>query len=65
MAFFLPAKLLPITKEEEKSVKSLKGSARPINNQTARASVLASLETVDYVVIFEEDTPINLIKKIK
>ena len=57
--------ILVVGLNSDQSVKSLKGSARPINNQTARASVLASLETVDYVVIFEQDTPINLIKKIK
>lgn len=47
------------------SVKRLKGSTRPINSQIARATVLAGLESVDYVVIFDEDTPYELIKKIK
>lgn len=49
----------------DKSVKKLKGDTRPINNQDDRAYILASLESVDYVVIFDEDTPYNLIKAIK
>ena len=47
------------------SVRKLKGSTRPINNQDDRAYILASLESVDYVVIFEEETPYELIKLIK
>ena len=49
----------------DKSVKKLKGKNRPINNQSDRAFILASLEVVDYLVIFEEDTPLELIKLIK
>ena len=49
----------------DKSVKLLKGNKRPINNQTDRALILAALEVVDFVVIFNEDTPYELIKKIK
>ncbi len=44
------------------SVKKLKGATRPINNQQARAEVLAALYAVDYVCVFEEDTPYDLIK---
>jgi D-beta-D-heptose 7-phosphate kinase/D-beta-D-heptose 1-phosphate adenosyltransferase len=47
------------------SVKRLKGETRPINNQDARALLLASLLIVDAVVIFEENTPLELIKSIK
>ncbi len=47
------------------SVKTIKGPDRPINNQHDRAAVLAALETVDYVTIFDEPTPLELIKKIK
>ncbi len=43
----------------------LKGKNRPINTQDDRAYILASLEVVDYVVIFNEDTPLDLIKLIK
>jgi len=46
------------------SVKMLKGPERPINNEYARAFLLASLSCVDAVVLFEEDTPINLIQHI-
>ena len=38
---------------------------RSVNNQEARAFVLAALEMVDYVVIFEEDTPYNIITRVK
>jgi len=47
------------------SVKRLKGDSRPVQNEGARAAVLASLADVDQIVIFTEDTPINLIKAIR
>ncbi len=47
------------------SVKRIKGKDRPINKQLMRSVVLASLEMVDYVVIFNENTPEKLIKQIK
>ena len=47
------------------SVQKLKGINRPINTQEDRAYILASLESVDYVVIFEEETPYELIKLIQ
>jgi len=47
------------------SVKRLKGDDRPIQNETARLTVLASLENVDAVVLFSEDTPLKLIKAVK
>ena len=49
----------------DKSVQKLKGKNRPINNESDRAYILASLEVVDYLVIFQEDTPLELIKLIK
>ena len=49
----------------DSSVKIIKGSKRPINNQQDRAAVLSALETVDYVTIFDEPDPLNLIKKVK
>ncbi len=49
----------------DSSVRKLKGPTRPINIQEDRAYILASLESVDYVVIFEEETPYELIKLIK
>jgi D-beta-D-heptose 7-phosphate kinase / D-beta-D-heptose 1-phosphate adenosyltransferase len=47
------------------SVKRLKGQGRPMQDERARSDVLAALEAVDLVVIFEEDTPLNLITQIK
>jgi D-glycero-beta-D-manno-heptose 1-phosphate adenylyltransferase len=44
------------------SVKRLKGESRPVNNEHSRALLLASLAIVDAVIIFEEDTPLELIK---
>ena len=49
----------------DKSVKALKGSSRPINEQTDRAYLIAALKAVDLVVIFDEDTPYELIKIIQ
>jgi len=49
----------------DSSVKRLKGPTRPANGEAARAAVLAALTSVDLVCLFEEDTPINLIKLIK
>lgn len=49
----------------DNSVKRLKGNTRPINPQEYRKKVLEGLKAVDLVVIFEEDTPENLIKAIK
>src|SRR5439155_1693653 len=47
------------------SVKRLKGEGRPVQNEQARAEVLAALEAVDLVAVFEEDTPLKLITRIK
>ena len=47
------------------SVRRLKGEGRPVQDERARAEVLAALEAVDLVAIFEEDTPIDLIAKVK
>lgn len=43
------------------SVKKLKGDERPINNEYTRARLLAAFEFIDMVILFGEDTPINLI----
>lgn len=57
--------ILIIGLNSDDSVKRLKGKDRPVNNQFDRASLLAALEFVDFVVIFDEDTPKNLISLIK
>jgi D-beta-D-heptose 7-phosphate kinase/D-beta-D-heptose 1-phosphate adenosyltransferase len=49
----------------DKSIKSIKGKSRPLNNQADRELLLRSIKYVDDVVIFNEDTPITLIKTIK
>jgi rfaE bifunctional protein nucleotidyltransferase chain/domain len=46
------------------SVKRLKGPDRPINTESDRATVLVALRSVDHVVIFEQDTPLELITEI-
>ncbi|MHC5083297.1 MAG: PfkB family carbohydrate kinase [Planctomycetota bacterium] len=48
----------------DSSVRGLKGPERPINNQHDRAAVLAGLESVDYVVVFDEPDPLNLVTKV-
>ena len=54
--------LLVVGMNSDGSTKRLKGEERPVNPQEARALVLAAIESVDFVTIFEEDTPENLIK---
>jgi D-beta-D-heptose 7-phosphate kinase/D-beta-D-heptose 1-phosphate adenosyltransferase len=49
----------------DSSVRGLKGEGRPINHQYDRAAVLAGLETVDFVTIFDEPTPTKLIEQIR
>lgn len=49
----------------DSSVKSLKGSNRPINNESDRAEVLSSLKAIDYVVIFDEKTAENIVGEVK
>ncbi|MEO8569397.1 MAG: D-glycero-beta-D-manno-heptose 1-phosphate adenylyltransferase [Ginsengibacter sp.] len=55
------ADVLIVGVNSDASVKRLKGPDRPVNNQDSRALLLASLLMVDAVVVFEEDTPLNLI----
>lgn len=47
------------------SVTKLKGEGRPVNNEASRSLLLASLSMVDAVVVFSEDTPLQLIKAIR
>lgn len=49
----------------DSSVKAIKGPERPVNNQYDRAAVLAALESVDYVTIFDEPSVLNLVKTVK
>ena len=57
--------ILIVGLNSDKSVKENKGPERPINNENDRATVLAALEAVDYVIIFNEKTPIKLLEIIK
>lgn len=57
--------ILIVGLNSDDSVRRLKGNERPLNNQYDRVEVLDSLKPVDYVVIFNEDTPFNLISMIK
>ncbi len=58
------ADMLIVGINSDASVKKLKGNSRPVNNQQSRALILSSMIMVDAVVIFDEETPLELIKKI-
>ncbi|ADC89451.1 rfaE bifunctional protein [Thermocrinis albus DSM 14484] len=57
--------ILVVGINSDESVRRIKGDRRPIVPQDMRAKLVDSLKPVDYVLIFEEDTPLNLIKAIK
>ncbi len=57
--------VLMIGLNTDASVSKLKGPTRPINDQDARAMIMASLSFVSAVVLFDEDTPYNLIKQVQ
>ena len=59
------ADVLIVGVNSDASVKKLKGEGRPVNNEYSRALIIASLIMVDAVVIFNEETPLELIKIIK
>lgn len=56
--------ILIVGMNSDKSVKNIKGNKRPIINQENRAIILASLKPVDFVVLFDEDTPAKLVDAI-
>jgi rfaE bifunctional protein nucleotidyltransferase chain/domain len=49
----------------DSSIRRLKGKTRPIQDEESRKKIMASLSFVDFVVMFNEDTPYNLIKKVQ
>lgn len=57
--------ILVLGLNSDASVKRLKGESRPINKQQDRMDMLAEMEFIDYVVLFEEDTPYDLITRVK
>jgi rfaE bifunctional protein nucleotidyltransferase chain/domain len=56
--------VLVVGLNSDSSVKRLKGSERPVNSEQDRKFVLENLKSVDFVEVFSEDTPLNLIKKV-
>jgi len=59
------ADLLVVGLNSDASVKAVKGPGRPINPQDARALVLAALQAVDYITLFDEPTPLPLIEAVR
>ena len=57
--------ILVVGLNSDDSVRRLKGPARPVNGEKERAFVLAALSCIDYVTLFEEDTPEELIKVVR
>jgi len=57
--------ILVVAINRDTSVRRIKGAKRPIVNEQDRTRTLAALESVDYVVLFNEDTPLNIIKLLK
>ncbi|MFC1550673.1 D-glycero-beta-D-manno-heptose 1-phosphate adenylyltransferase [Candidatus Neomarinimicrobiota bacterium] len=57
--------ILVLGLNSDKSIKKLKGRNRPIQNQTDRAAVLDAIEVIDVVIIFSEETPLELIIELK
>jgi rfaE bifunctional protein nucleotidyltransferase chain/domain len=58
------ADVLFIGLNSDSSVKGLKGDERPINSEDERKFILENLKSVDFVEVFNEETPLNLIKKV-
>ena len=48
----------------DSSIKRIKGNDRPVQNDVTRSTIVASLQFVDYVVFFDDDTPLNIIAKL-
>ena len=59
------ADLLVVGLNSDAGVRTLKGPTRPINEAAARAAVLAGLEAVDYLTIFDETTPLELVRAVR
>lgn len=57
--------ILVVGLNSDKSIKKLKGSERPINNLVERTTILSLFDFIDYIVVFDEDTPFNIIKLLK
>ncbi len=57
--------LLVVAMNSDQSIRKLKGDDRPVNHEADRVMVLSALESVDYVVVFGQDTPKTLLRKLK
>ncbi len=57
--------LLVVGLNSDASVSKLKGPDRPVNNHESRAEVLGALAFVDYIIVFDEDTPLDMIITLK
>ena len=57
--------VLIVALNSDKSVKSIKGPDRPINNEQDRAEILCALSCVDFVILFDEDSPAKLLDELK
>ncbi len=56
---------LVVALNSDESVRRLKGEGRPVQNEHARAAVMSAFDSVDLIVLFDEDTPLSLIKDAK
>lgn len=57
--------ILVVGLNSDRSVRKIKGKGRPVKDQVSRAQILSSLYMVDYVVLFDEETPDKLIKRVR
>jgi rfaE bifunctional protein nucleotidyltransferase chain/domain len=57
--------LLIVAVNSDRSVRAIKGAGRPVLSETDRVELIAAMEMVDYVVLFDESDPFNLIKALK
>ncbi len=57
--------LLVVGLNSDRSIRRIKGKGRPVNHQADRSMVLSELESVDYIVVFDQDTPVGLLKAIQ
>ncbi len=57
--------ILIVGLNSDKSVRSIKGPSRPLQNQRDRAAILLALKAVDFVIVFGEDTPDKLIRQLR
>lgn len=58
-------RILVVGLNSDRSIRKIKGPSRPIVKETGRAAVLAGLASVDYITLFDEDTPVKLIEAVK